>query len=284
MLAPTSDFTELVFFFLAHVNRQRLDSLASPAQVQDAQRWLSAHAQDRLRETAPLLVDVSGQALQWWPELFSSLEHYAGACDRALCELAPDDVAASTVLARLRGDGRHGELVHAELALLREEFAARHASDLGPSVAEQLGPVAEALALLPQREPGFADASFELSACLGDHGRVFPSRIVVGAPMPWNELTPECSACWAVHEWLVQRADAPYLDSEWRALLEAGPLVSGTPIEHARRRWLGRLNLGPIFDGLENAKILDEDRATRLRSDPTRLQDRETYGPLLGLG
>lgn len=280
-LAPTSDFTELVFFFLAHVPRRDQDSLVNPAQVRDAQQWLSEMAQDRLAETAALLTDAPGHALQWWPELFSSLEQYAGARDRALCELAPDDVAASNVLAQLRTDGRQGELVHAELALLAREFAARHASTLAPQLVQQLEPVGTRLDAIAQREPALADTRFELSACLGDHGRAYANRIVVGAAMPWNQLTPECSACWAVHEWLVRRTQADYLESEWRALLEAGPMVEGTPLEGPRRRWLERLNLVPLLDALETT--LGPSTASLLRREPSRLQKRETYGPLLGL-
>lgn len=283
MIAPTSDFCELVFFFLAHVPRRGADNLRSISLAEEGAQWLSAAALARLDETAALLADAPGTALQWWPELFESLEHYDDTRDRALCELAPDDVAAPQVLARLRTDGRQGELVHAELSMLAPEFEARYTEVIAPAVASGVERVQPLLEALVQRLPEMKAESIELAYCLGDHGRVYDGRIVVGAPAPWNNLTPAQSVCWALHETLVKRADAPYMRAEWSALIGGGTIVEGTALATERMAWLGRLELAPLLDELVAAGVIDEATASAVVQSPQTLQDRETYGRLLGI-
>lgn len=271
MIAPTTDFADLVFHAFAHVPVADHTSLfdrryvawaaeRSPAScspfVEDAgvlaQRWAS-------------LADTS--AIQVLPILHSSIDEFLDTARLELRELDASHVASEGALRTLRTvDETLVELLRADLALAARSYASFFAERIVAELSAMIGPMRAIARPMAAHLPD----SIEISSALGAHGRALADRIVVGAPLPWAEIEPASPIVLALHEHLVHSSMATgadrYAVTEWDALVRGAEIMCTAPGElaTAHARWLEALGLAPLLDRVVECGLLDRERATRI--------------------
>lgn len=268
---------DLVFHALAFVPAAAGAPAASRAASLFDPRWI-AFARGTMEEEAfaPIAEDagvLSGllapvevaHGIGWLAELFDDVEPMRRCARRGLDELTEGDVASPVALFALRGlPAAAVEILRADLALMARAFEGAHARTLGPHRDRALAAMRARAAQLP----GWlarALAPVELSATLGEHGRGFERAIVVGvAGRPGEEVDPDASLIWAIHEVVVQRAAALAREggaSGWArveaiALTAEEHLLRETPLRAAFEGWSARLDrsgLAPVDGGVRAA-------------------------------
>jgi hypothetical protein len=268
-------YTQLVFHVLAHVRLSWPE--AGPGDIHDPRyvAWVRAHAET---EAAALVADAALLARLWasdprYDRLHSLAQLHRGwagfwACaDRSLAELDPSEVADPGLLARLRElDG--AELIHATMALLGPGFLLVLAKQ-GPELRAAADATRIWIKRLDPLVPGLGEARIELVWALGVHGRAFPDRLLIGAPVAWSATTPARQAVLAAHEHTVARLGVgDYVLDEWRALTElAAALRTGSPeLLAAHHEWLASLELGPLLAEAVARKLVAGELAAQIEA------------------
>jgi hypothetical protein len=246
-------WAEVVFHVLAHVAVDVPASAWEPRYVRFAEARLGPAQRRPLgedaRALAALLPDHDGlaraQLLAW---LFGDLERAERVFDRALDELAPEDVDEPTVLAHLRrapASVRRG----AELLFCAAALEASHVRSLGPVVVdgEALALATRALALVA---PGLRGVSLGVVRALGWRGRALGGSIWVGAPGALGGGPSLEHVAWqAAHEAVVAEvfcaARAPHADAEHVAIVLLAERARRAGLEVAHARWLSSLRAPP---------------------------------------
>jgi hypothetical protein len=270
IVAPTTDFADLVFHALAHLPLSDHTTLFDPRYLAWAER-LPEETRAPFAEDATVLVrrwalrDAGG--LQFFPILQASIADFLVSARKEFRELRSDDVGSAPALDALRRvDEALVEILRADLALAAREYEAVFAERIRPELARFCDPIAalsESLARhLPER--------IELSSVLGPRGRALGARIVVGAPLAWAEIETATPIVLALHEHLVRTSTARgadrYAATEWDALVRGADIVAGgaAEIAPAHARWVERLALRPLLDRLVALGTIDAPFADRL--------------------
>ncbi|MGE0712774.1 MAG: hypothetical protein AB7N76_11325 [Planctomycetota bacterium] len=249
-LAPTDPCAALALHVLAHV------PLAGPEDLYDlawVQAWAARARPERraaLAEEAAILaarwpLEPRAALLQGLPGLLGDLAALERLAPRSLRSLRADEVRDPALLRALQTlDEPLIELLWASLGLEAEAWAARW-----PELERELSAACAALdpwlREAASLAPPLRAARVELAPSLGPRGRGFADRLIVGAALPWNDLTPPEPAVQAAHEALVRAEPAQWATSEWRALtgLSAALRTASPALRAAHTRWLARLDL-----------------------------------------
>lgn len=271
-LQPADDFTQLALHVLAHVPRSGPADLFDRRHVAAAARLFSPSARALLADDAATLAALWRGApvldvLDALPALHASLAALRRTVARPLADLVPADVAAPPLLRALQRLGPAGELVHALLGLLVDEFAAVHAAHLEPALARGRDALRPWLARLAEHVPGLAAARVELVWALGPRGRALPDRILVGCP---GHLTdPAAAAVLAAHEHAVcTSGQVDHVRGEWSALVRLARALrpAPDPLRDAHARWLASLDLDALLAAAAAADLVTPADAAALRA------------------
>ena len=268
------DYTQLVAHVLAHVRLPDPGCLYDERYVRWAERALPHEA------TAPAVRDAAVIAARWgevpdaldlhaFPELHGSIDELLRTAGKPIEILGPEDAQGAGVLRLLQSRDRVlVELVRAAIALSAPAYRVAYATIVAPEIESSRAAVARRLAEAEAVLPALCGVDVELVHALGVHGRGLGTRVLVGAPAPWNGMHATISAVVALHERAVQLEAAElggltddewYLRSEFQALCRVSRLLSEGPedLREAQARWLSQHDLAPLID-----------RATRLGLRP----------------
>jgi hypothetical protein len=268
------ELTQLVAHVLAHVPRAGPGDLFDPQYVAWSATVLSAEAQGRLIADGELLAalwraDARQGALEGWLLLHGSLAAFRATAGRALAEVEAAEVAEPAVLRALQRLGPAGELMHAALGLLVDEFVEVCARWIAPWGAAAAGAVAPWLAALAEVVPGFGEVRAELVRALGRRGRALPGRVLIGCV----ENDGATSAIVALHEYAVGIAEqVDYVGSEWDALVRGARWCGAAPtgLREAHARWIAGLELRGLVDGAVRAGLVAAADGRRILREPAR--------------
>lgn len=279
-LAVADAFTQLAVHVLAHVPRSGPADLHDAGHIAASARLFSPRASALLAEDAATLAalwraDPSLDALDGLPELHASLHSFRRTATRPLASVQADEVAAPPLLRALQRLGPAGELVHASLALLADEFAAVFNTEIEPIVRRGQDELRPWLTRLYAQIPGLADARIELVWALGPRGRAMPTRILIGCP---GHLTDAATpAIVAAHEYAVcTSGQVDHVHAEWSALVRLARSFKKTapdPLRDAHARWLAGLDLADLLTAARDAGLVEhldmqDDRARTLAALP----------------
>jgi hypothetical protein len=276
MVAGADAFTDLVLHVLAHVSVPGPEDLFEPRYVAWATGETPPELQTRLRADADVIAhrwtSADGLAMQAWPDLHDDWSAFVATRARGLGDVRAHEVARPDVLSQLQSCAPAiVELVHAELGLLAPWFATFHASVIAPAVASVLPEVDEVLGDAAALVPSLARERVELAWSLGPRGRGLAARIVVGAPAPWNDVTPATTAVIALHEHAVRRAESSeWAAAEWAALRELAYAMrrAPAPLRSAHAGWLESLELSGLVAVLRARGAIDGGLAARIVAEP----------------
>ena len=279
----TNAYAELAFHMLACVPcAAGVAPLASAASLHDPTyvEWSDQRGAptEDIREdsgvASALLADPhTAAAISMLAILHTSLDSFLDNAARPLSELSPTQVSEPGALRQLLEISSPAiEIVRADMALGARSFATFFEGNAKPridEVVDRVGHVSHSAASAPAL---LHTEDWELSLALGVHGRVFGSRVIVGAGHPDEPLDAAAARAHALicHERTVSRASEVLrrrgLPTEWawveslavaveRALLGRGAL----PRTHAV--WLESLSFDGLAD-LERAIDADLTRET----------------------
>jgi hypothetical protein len=229
-------------------------------------RWISKRSPDlthpdRVEEAQALSVlwarEPQASLLHALPDLLPDLRSFSRLSARPLRSLAADEVACPALLASLCDlDEDLVELSWVALALRLPAWSA-----LWPQVRCELraacADLEPVLGVARELVPALRSARVELVPSLGPRGRALPQRLLIGAPLEWNDLPPRECAVQAAHEACVRAGPEAWAQSEWQALREVA--LSLRPDRHmaaAHRRWLGRLDIAHLATEIPEAAEL----------------------------
>jgi len=274
---PVSDWSELVFFFLAHFNIDGPGNIFAPSQLTWIRARLTAEECTRLdSDVAVISARWRGRkeldTLQALPDLLHACHEAHTLGSRPFTYLQVADVREPALLRTLQALDRVAlELVWIALTLLARSFADIYGTAIGPLVQRSIDAVhdlgASALGdLLPQ-------GRLQFSGCLGRHGRVLSKRIVVGVPMPWNDMEAATSIVLALHERAVGSAETnDYLGAEWHALTCLAKDMEGghynAVLTQAHCDWLSSLDLHNLLCLAVREGLVSSQVAQRLQNEP----------------
>lgn len=280
----TDPFAELVIHVLAHIRAPGPLDLYDPRYV----AWATARTPElsrvRVQPDADLLAgawcEPDAPLVLRWMDLHHDLSGFMRTKERALAELAAEDVEDPVLLERLQGlSPLFTELFHAQLGLLVHWFAGLHAVHIAPSLIHIAPAITEQCEAALELVPGLDGARIELAWALGPHVCASRQRIIVGAPAPWNDLDPPTSAVLVLHGEALRRATArDPVRARWQALRElCVTLARGTfataPLREAHLRWLAALDLAPLCHTLARAGEISAADADALLDWPTERAD-----------
>ncbi|MEM7152482.1 MAG: hypothetical protein AAF799_06535 [Myxococcota bacterium] len=275
--APASDFTELVLHCLAHLRSPGPEDVFDAGYVE----WVGHHAPTA--HLAALDVGLGRLQRHWstgkvpvvvqaWPELFPTIAAFREVGPGPLKSLAPSQVAGASVLGWLqRADETIVESVHATLLELMPTFEGWHRDVVRPQLSAAMQSTAPWLEQAVQLMPSLAQRTIEQTSALGRHGRGLPSRILIGAALPFNGLEPQVPAILALHEESVHRAGSgDYHEVEWRALVGLTHRMQGAEpsLRAAHAQWLSSLNLVSVLDAAVARDELDAAGRQQLLAEP----------------
>jgi len=266
---PATDFAALALHTLAHLPCDGPENLHDPAYLDWVRRELPATTWEPIATDAAVLEQLirahdAGMALQGLPLLFEDIEDYRPTTGRALAQVAEAEVADPGVLAELSGlDPSLIEVLHCAMAQMAPDFEAVYQARIQPALASACADVAPWLREACGRLPSLAEWPVELAGSLGPRGRVFPDRIMVGAPAPWTDLEPATSAVLALHECTVhlaaEQVGEDYVHMEWCALLELVALCADGPLHAPCSAWLNQLDLAPLVAAVRQRSLAPAD-------------------------
>ena len=268
------EFTQLVAFVLAHVPRAGPGDLFDRRLVVWSATVLSVAAHERLVADGELLgalwrADARLDALEGLLLLHRSAGAFRATAGRALAEVEPAEVAEPAVLRALQRLGPPGELMHAALGLLIDEFVEVCARWISPWGHEAAGAIAPWLSALAEVVPGFGAARVELVRALGRRGRALPGRVLIGCV----DDDAATSAIVAMHEYAVcTSGQVDYVGMEWDALVRGARWAVAAPavLREAHARWVAGLELTGLVDGAVRAGLVAPDRGARVVQEPAR--------------
>lgn len=268
------EFTQLVVHMLAHVPRAGPGDLFDRRHVAWSATVLSAAAHGRLVADGELLgamwrADPRLGALEGLLLLHRSMEAFRATAGRALAEVEPAEVAEPAVLRALQRLGPPGELMHAALGLLVDEFLTVCARWISPWGDEAAGAVAPWLAALAEVVPGFGAARVELVRALGRRGRALPGRVLIGCV----DNDAATSAIVAMHEYAVcTSGQVDYVGMEWDALVRGARWSAAAPVvlREAHARWVAGLELTGLVDGAVRSGLASPELGARVVQEPAR--------------
>lgn len=276
MIVGVHPFTDLVLHVLAHVSVHGPEDLFEPRYVAWAKDAAPPDLHAKLRADADVLAhrwtSTDGLVLQAWPDLHEDWSAFFATRTRALADVGPSEVARPDVLTRLQAcSPAIVEIVHAQLALLAPWFETLHADVIAPAIERVRPEVDEVLGDAAALVPSLARERIELAWPLGPRGRGLGARIVVGAPAPWNDVTPETTAVLALHEHAVRRAaSSEWASAEWAALRELAFAMrqAPAPLRSAHAGWLASLELAGLVSVLRARGEIDGGLAARIVAEP----------------
>jgi hypothetical protein len=271
-------FAQLVGHVFAHIPLEQPGNLHDRRYVAWSREAMTSDARAMLEHDAALIAshwrsDRRLDVLNGVLELHGDLDEFRRTAARPIAELEAHDVRSPRLLALLQQDviAPVAELLHATFALLVDELAALLAS-LTPQLEHARARIDPFVRRLDAIIPGFEHARVELVWALGVHGRAFPERILVGAPVAWCGCSPARQAVLAAHEYLVRSSHAAdYLGSEWDALVRLArelQRASDPELRDAHAQWLAELDLATLLEGIVGQDGLTHDRARALLEDP----------------
>jgi hypothetical protein len=265
-------FAQLVGHVFAHIPLDQPGNLHDRRYVAWSREAMTTDARAMLEHDAALIAshwrsDRRLDVLHSMFDLHGDLDEFRRTAARPLAELEAHEVRSPKLLALLRRDAIApvAELLHSTFALLVDDFAA-------PQLEHARAEVEPFVRRLDAIIPGFEHARVELVWALGVHGRAFPERILVGAPVAWCGCSPARQAVLAAHEHLVRSSHAvDYLGSEWDALVRLArelQRASDPKLRDAHAQWLAELDLAALLEGVVDRDGLTHDRARALLEDP----------------
>jgi hypothetical protein len=279
---PTNDFTDLVLHVLAHVRLGGAGCVHDPRYAVWARGRAPAELERLLHEDAAVLERAwaGGRApavVHAWIELFGSIAALEACATHELQALSPAQVHDPAVLAGLvAADQPELELLHATLCALAPWYAGWRAAEVEPALRRAVTQVRPWLEPAVQVVPSLGGARIELAWALGPRGRGLPSRIVVGAPVPWHDLDARIPMVLAMHEQsVIDSGYASYSDAEWAALTGLAVRMREAPaaLRGGHARWLASLELRPLLASLHTeGRITLEERVAQQRDPEGRAE------------
>ena len=274
-----SDFTELVLHCLAHLRSPGPEDLFDARYVE----WVGSSAPTEhlsALDNAMGTLQVywgTGRApmvVQAWPELFATISMFREVGGASLKSLEPSQVSSEGVLGWLKGvDETVVEAVHSTLRSLAPSFGDWHRMVVRPKLELAIKATAPWLEHAVKLMPSLGERRIEQTSALGVHGRGLPSRILVGAALPFNELDARLPAILALHEESVHLAGkGEYAELEWRALVELSKRMQGAEpsLRATHARWLSTLRISAVLEHAVASGELDPGECQALLADPPR--------------
>lgn len=277
-LRLTDDFCDLVLHVMAHVRMAGPGCLFDARYVDGAASSMPPRERRWLDEGVAVFERAWGvhmpDAVHGWPQLLGSIGSLRAVARLELAELRPEHVRDAGMLAVVqRRGGPDLELLHATLCLLGPWFERWREEVVAPRLHEAMRQVEPWYEEAARLWPALDESPVELAWALGEHGRAFRGRIVVGAPAPWNGLDARSPAVLALHERLVTDSDEPgYAGMEWEALTGLAALMrrAETPLAPVHARWVASLDLRSVLDGLPHERLTPAERQALVREGEGR--------------
>jgi hypothetical protein len=258
------DFTQLVAHVLGHIRLPDPGCLYDEGYV----RWAGASLPREAVE--PAVRDAAEIAVRWgevpdaidlhaFPQLHGSIEELLCTAEEPIEALGPEDVRDVGVLRLLQArDGVLVELVRGAVIRAARAYGAAFPEIVAPEIEATREAVARRVAEARALLPPLHGVAVELVHAFGSRGRGLGTRVLVGAPAPWNGMRASVPAVVALTELATQLEAAQlggltddewYLRSEFQALCRVSRLVAEGPValREAQARWLSGRDLGPLI-------------------------------------